>query len=216
MIPDEYDLTLEAERLGGASELAIGFTWQGQPAVLVVDFAGQKTGFAGLPKPLHAKPVLPKGELVSLFIQVRKGRVTVRADEWDLLTLEGSDKPPPVPDAGRPVPDGETICRHARFVDRDLPLVARQVFAHDRHPAARRCRGRGGSQAVPRFLCDRRRPVTQATLGNPFKSKPPAAMPAPTATAATTSEPRRTIPQPGRGPRSRRQALPLRVCRTTD
>jgi WD40 repeat protein len=194
-IPDEYDLTLEAERLSGASELAIGFTWQGQPAVLVVDFAGQKTGFAGLGKPLHAKPVLPQSGLVSLLIQVRKGRLTVRADEWDLLTLEGDDKPPPVPERWRAATGGELFVSTS---DSSIALHHWSLAKYIPAPPTAPPTSAGAAVAAGRPTVPLRptaSPVTRER-GNPFKATTPGSSSTSTSTSASASDPNSAVAQP--------------------
>ncbi len=100
-IPDEYDLMISAERLSGSNEVVIGFVFQGEPAAVILDFGGSKSGFAGLKNPLYREAVFSKGEFVSLVIQVRKSKVAVRANETEILSVAVPEKLPAVPEIWR-------------------------------------------------------------------------------------------------------------------
>lgn len=97
-LPEEYDLMISAERLSGKDEVVIGFEHQQQGAAVILDYAGNKSGFAGLKGPLNREAVLPQGEFVSLLVQVRKKKVTVRVNEKEILTVALNERLPAVPE----------------------------------------------------------------------------------------------------------------------
>jgi tetratricopeptide (TPR) repeat protein len=97
-LPEEYDLMISAERLSGKDEIVVGFEYQGQAAAVILDFGGSKSGFAGLKSPLYREAVLPKGEFVSLLVQVRKKTVSVRANEKEILSVATDGRLPEVPE----------------------------------------------------------------------------------------------------------------------
>lgn len=100
LAPEEYDLRLKATRRGGKDALILGAVWEGVHAHFVLDGNGGRGSWLEVKGGTHGisangvtyfqGPVFENGRPAELLLSVRKGRLELRIDGFQVLVWRGA------------------------------------------------------------------------------------------------------------------------------
>jgi predicted Ser/Thr protein kinase len=177
-IPDEYQLTIEAERVSGTNNLSLFLVYGGKEAHVVLDSDARGVICSGLNvlngKYVHEnpttfrKPVLPQGKAVTIVCTVQNERIRVDADgesiiDWNCLPGSFSHDrnwTSPLPGGKFAIGGWESVFKISRISLQPFAPADSLVFQNKRfklfaeqltwHEAQRKCRAMGGRLAEVR------------------------------------------------------------------
>jgi serine/threonine protein kinase len=181
-IPDEYQLTIEAERVSGTNNLSLFLVYGGKEAHVVLDSDSRGVICSGLNvlngKYVHEnpttfrKPILPQGKAVTIVCTVQNERIRVDADgesiiDWNCLPGSFSHDrnwTAPLPGGKFAIGSWESVFKISRISLQPFAPADSLGFQKKRfkvfteqltwHEAQRKCRAMGGRLAEVRSAAE--------------------------------------------------------------